>query len=518
MKESRLHVYSVPEGVTQYTDAELFVGEQKIDLYNVKTNNAQSWDGYAINRVDTAAAVIRLEGKATLTVKCHYTLSSTFTKVRPLAYGITPTFDLPNNAFSFEINSTGKYVIEPNGERIKAIHLFVNSMEDYEVSKTASNVIYFGPGLHTSNNDARLANLSIVNVSSNQIVYLDYGAVVRGRFTSYNANNVQIIGGGIIDGSTFDRIAGQATGNTAFVPIDFDYCTNVTFRDFTILDPAGWTVNCYFDTGGVIDNINIITSRSNGDGVTLQSCQNFEVSNVFVRSWDDSLVVKNYPKWSDRTQHGTTRNIHFYNCTLWTDLAQSMEIGYETVGEVLEGVTFENITVLHNYHKPVMSIHNANDANVRDILYKDITVEDASMGGGDAGENKQLIQFNIAWNSNWSDQHAVTGLGTIDDVLVTNVKVMNGNNNIPIDMAGVVDTRSAYAGFTHFVTNVTLNNISMKGTVIGNDYAYLTKNAYTNSIEVTSDGSPITGALLLRAWSLEELQTYSSDVTVFIDS
>ena len=131
--------------------------------------------------------------------------------------------------------------------------------------------------------------------------------------------------------------------------------------------------------------------------------------------------------------------------------------------------------------------------------------------------NKQLIQFSIAWNFNWSDQHAVTGLGTIDDILVTNVKVLNGSNNIPLDMAGCVDTRSAYAGTTHFVTNVTLNNISIKVTVIDSDYAYLAKNAYTDNIQVTSDGNPVTGAVLLRSWSLEELQTYLSDVTVFID-
>lgn len=432
MKQSRIHVYSVPEGVTQYTAASLYCGEQKIDLYNVKANNSQSWNGLAPNRVDTGVAIFRLEGKATLTVKTTYAISSLFTKVRPLSYGIVPTFDIANNSFSFEISSAGKYVIEPNGERIKAIHLFVNTLEDDGIDHAASNVIYFGPGLHTAESDSRLANGSTVTLQSGQIAYLDYGAVVRGRFLSYETDNAQIRGGGIIDDSVFPRVAGQSSGNTAFVPIDFDYCTNITFKDFTVLDPAGWTVNCYFDTDSAIDNINIISSRSNGDGVTLQSCQNFYVSNVFVRSWDDSLVVKNYPQWNNKSQHGTTKNITFYNCTLWTDLAQSMEIGYETVGTVFEDVRFENITVLHNYHKPVMSIHNGNDADIKRITYKDITVEDASMGGGDTGDNRQLIQLANAWSSNWSDQHAVTPLGHISDISIANVNVLNGNDNIPI--------------------------------------------------------------------------------------
>ena len=103
------------------------------------------------------------------------------------------------------------------------------------------------------------------------------------------------------------------------------------------------------------------------------------VKECFIRSWDDSLVVKNYPKWSNKSEHGATRNIRFNNIIIWTDLAQSMEIGYETIGEVLEDVIFDNITVLHNLHKPVISIHNANNANIKNIIFRNITVEDASM-------------------------------------------------------------------------------------------------------------------------------------------
>ena len=43
-----------------------------------------------------------------------------------------------------------------------------------------------------------------------------------------------------------------------------------------------------------IDGVKIITARPNGDGITVQSSRNVTVSNSFVRTWDDSLVVKNY--------------------------------------------------------------------------------------------------------------------------------------------------------------------------------------------------------------------------------
>ena len=68
MKESRLHIYSVPEGVNQYQDAFLFVGETQIDLMAFKVNLSQSWDGLAPNRVDNGVAIVRLEGKASLSL------------------------------------------------------------------------------------------------------------------------------------------------------------------------------------------------------------------------------------------------------------------------------------------------------------------------------------------------------------------------------------------------------------------------------------------------------------------
>ena len=55
---------------------------------------------------------------------------------------------------------------------------------------------------------------------------------------------------------------------------------------------------------------------------------------------------------------------------LWTDLAQSMEIGYETYGEYMKDIVFRNITVLHNFHKPVISIHNSDDTKIENIVFQ----------------------------------------------------------------------------------------------------------------------------------------------------
>lgn len=511
---STLRYNNLPAGIEEYTHSELFVGNTKIPLLKTKINYSQRWDGLAPNRPDSALAIVELQGRATFHLRTeNYTINEK-SVIRPLSAGVNVTIDEDSKGFTFLIDTPGNYVIEPNGIRMVAIHLFVRPLSDDSLYKNKPNVIYFGPGLHDRSNNPLLANNSTIDLQSNQTVYLAHGAIVRGRFHAAQKSNIKIIGNGIIDGSTFERIAGQASGNTAFIPLDFNWCSNLYFENFVVNDPAGWTVNWYFVTNSKIDNIGIITSRSNGDGISLQSCQSIEVTRAFVRGWDDTLVVKNYPNWHDRNIEGTTRDILFEDCILWVDLAQAMEIGYETVGSVMENITFRNITVLHALHKPVISIHNANNANIKNVLFENITVENAEMGKGDAGENRQLIDIVNIFSNNWSTNHKTTSMGTIDGVLVNNVLVLNGRNEIPIRIAGAYDLRQDYLS-EHWVINITLKDIDIKGEVITSTYPHLHIGEYTKNIEVNVSGNPIIGATYKREIPEEIASEYREFADVY---
>ena len=148
------------------------------------------------------------------------------------------------------------------------------------------------------------------------------------------------------------------------------------------------------------------------DGITTQSCQNVTARNCFVRGWDDNLVVKGYD--------GNVKTILFEDCVLWTDLAQSCEVGYETRAEVMEDITFRNITVLHNFHKPVMSVHNGDNALIQNVRFENILVEDAQMGEGDGA--RLLIELTTT-KSQWS-KSAVRG--NTRGVVFDNIKVLSG--------------------------------------------------------------------------------------------
>ena len=143
----------------------------------------------------------------------------------------------------------------------------------------------------------------------------------------------------------------------------------------------------------------------------------------------------------------------------------------------MQNITFRDITVLHAFHKPVMSIHNGNNADIKRVVFENITVEDASMGQGDSNGNRQLAEFTAVYSASWSDGHGVTELGSIDGVY------------------GSEDTRSDYAGSLHYVDNVTFDGIKIGTKTESEQTAKLYTNEYARNVKFLSRASSeISGA------------------------
>lgn len=451
-----------------YTDMHLYEADQEIPLYNCKVNFSHTWNGEAPMRMNSGVGIVELSGKVKFHLETYFKINNIVT-IRPLAKEVM--FEAFDNYIDFIIEETGDYTVEFSNQR--TLHLFVYDIEE----EVPENTIYFGPGIHNKDNSSYINSSGVINIGSNQHIHLALGAILEARLVSNNTNNVKITGRGIIAGAKFERSVER--GKT-FIPFDFGHVTNLLFKDIICLDPAGWCYNLYFCNHLELDGIKIISSRSNGDGVSLQSCQNAYVHNVFVRSWDDSLVIKNYPEWSNRNIEGTTKNIVFDNCLIWTDLAQSLEIGFETIGQVMEDIHFTNITVLHNFHKPVISIHNGNNAYIKNVSYKNIIVEEAKMGRGD-GKNV-LIEIQNLFSTTWSSSHKTTALGFIEGITIEDMYVYNASNP-QIVITGTIDKRFGYDNQeVHFVKDVTIKNLYINNEKIDTNYELLVTEYLTNLI------------------------------------
>ncbi len=387
--------YPGPDGVPAASDREVLVNGKPLFVYDTAVNLNRTWATRPPLETTPVTYFDFGGGPVTITVRAPKTAIESVV-VRPLSLGITPA--ISGDSITFTLENPAKLTVEVNGDIRRALHIFANPLEVDPPREGDPGVIYFGPGVH---------DVGRISVGSGQTVYIAGGAVVRGWFHPTGASNVRIMGRGIIDGSVYDR-----WGDT-INPISLRYCRNAIVEGICILDPAAWTLEAYKSTNVLVDNVKIISARANGDGITVQSCSNFVARDCFVRSWDDSLVVKGYD--------GDVRGIVFEDIQIWTDLAQSCEIGYECRADVMEDIYFRDITVLHNFHKPVLSIHNSDTALIRNVHYENVTVEDAQMGQGD-GWN-YFIDLWIG-PSQWS--RSGRERGWVRDVHFRNVKVIGG--------------------------------------------------------------------------------------------
>lgn len=479
-KRSKVSFAPYVEGVTKCESFRMYVRGEEVPVYGVMINSSQTWDKDAPNRHLEGYASINLKGKAKISLQCNFNPKQDVS-IRPLDYEVPFTIDNARWIITFEITSPGQYLIE---SRYRTLHLFVNEMREFDTS----NAIIFKRGVHDKSNDSRISNNNEIHLSSGQHVILEDGAFLKAKFMMSDASSVLIEGPGVIDGSSFVRDVSSGIAN---VPFDVSFSSSVTIKDVAVIDPAGWAFNLYFSSFLTLNNIKIISSRSNGDGVSVQSCNHVSVDHSFIRSWDDSLVVKNYVNWRNGSE-GNSSNITFSHCSLVTDLAQSMEIGYETIGEKMEGITFKDITIMHAYHKAVMSIHNANNALVKNVTYENITVEDASMGKGDG--NPYLFDFDCSYSSTWSDSHKKTGLGSVSDIQINNVKVVKGIDNPIVKVTGSMEKRNEYPNEPHYVSDVRFKDVDIYGTPLTSSYFSL-KKEYCSNVSFTHE-KEATGASL----------------------
>ncbi len=429
---TKVVLYDGPKTMKTSKNASVTVDGRPLFVYDTAVNNGHTWVASGKPELSsTPVAYFDFQGKVRVAVTMPFDVKSC--ALSPLAEKISTHIN--GRTVTFDLTKSGDYTLQFNGSPEHALHLFANPPETNVPDKNDPNVLYVGPGEW---------NIDTINVQSGQTLYIAGGAVVHGTVIASKAQNVTIRGRGIIDGSKYD---GWMVSGSARIPLDLEQDSNVNVEGILLLDPNAWTFQAYESSGVTVKNIKIVSARPNGDGISLQSCQNVMVSDSFVRTWDDSLVVKNYG--SDSV------GINFKNMMVWTDLAQSCEIGYETnkgqeADSTIMDVNFDGIDVVNNFHKPVIGIHNSDDCLIQNIHYNGVTVENAQMGGGDAGANNQLIDIGVLF-SQWSSTQE---RGNIRDVTIENVNVLGGK---------FCPSRIEGYDATHTVEGVTVRNLSILG-------------------------------------------------------
>lgn len=299
-----------------------------------------------------------------------------------------------------------------------------------EGSAQEGKLLYFGPGVQDK---------GVITVKeSDTTIYLEEGAYIHGKIDLDHCDRVKLCGYGIISMEQYP----YEMRHTYQRCINAMYCRDLCIQDITILDSNDWSLRVLGCENVLVDNVKIIGCRGNSDGVDICGSSNVLVQHVFTRVWDDSLVVKGLDA-------GDVENVTFRSCILWNDFARPMEVGVELRADKVHHVRFQDIDVLHSpTGYPLMGIHHGDRAEVSDIVFEDIRIEDAP--------GAQLFDIRITpsyWNR---DQR----MGRIRDVAFRRIQVLGEETGLDRLLS---DSRLQGYSREYDIRNVTFEEISILG-------------------------------------------------------
>jgi len=223
---SQLTIYPAPKDAEAAPEFELEVNGQPVFVYNTRCAAfaAFSFDGKAEIKVTFASPVYNFD-------------------IRPKSRNIQA--ENYRNQIRFTLDKPENLSLEINKNIKRPLFIFANPPETIVPDKADKNVIFFEKGkIHTPGE---------VLIKSNQTVYIEDGAIVRGHFTANQGKNIKIMGRGILDNSEYKR--GEHR------PIEINQCENVLIEGIIISESRHWTWSSTASKTFTFNNLKILSTN-----------------------------------------------------------------------------------------------------------------------------------------------------------------------------------------------------------------------------------------------------------------
>ena len=335
--------------------------------------------------------------------------------IRPLSAGITPS--ISGGEIHFTVSKHGYYTLELDGPH-NALHIFVDPIHDFRLPDNPEEICYFGPGVH---------HVGEMRLESGSTVYIHRDAVVYGAFLAVNAENIRILGEGVLDGGFYERtteafllaydyarvpdaswekkqmknivdgtadcftdIESYQRGSGTFIYRDdeqfdkllrimqpvktglsFYACKNIEITGIILRNCAGLSMTQAGCENIHYKNVKLIGNwRYNSDGIDFYNCRHCTVRQCFLRSFDDTVCVKGQIGWDTMA----SSDILVEECVLWNDWGHTFDIGVDTVAPEMKNIVFRNCDLIHNT-TAVIDVGNCDRADIHDVLFEDLRIE-----------------------------------------------------------------------------------------------------------------------------------------------
>jgi polygalacturonase len=249
-------------------------------------------------------------------------------------------------------------------------------------SKAGGGTVYFPAGKYLTGSIHLKSNITILIDAGAELHFSDnfddYLPMVKSRyegvdvtsfsplFYAYKAENIAIMGRGIIDGhgkKWWDFVEGykedqpRSKWQVTFDGLNKDillpddpkqmkrgflrppfiqpmFCKNVLIEGITIRNSPFWTVNPEFCDNVTVHAVTINNPHSpNTDGINPESCSNVHISNCHISVGDDCITIKSGKDAPGRKMARPAENYTITNCTMLSGHG-GVVIGSEMSGDV----------------------------------------------------------------------------------------------------------------------------------------------------------------------------------------
>ena len=386
---SRVYDDPAPGGENGYSVSVNGVRAVVSDVRNSAMPVNTRWPGHQRDLDQTEiGGLVRFEFEGTAQVEVTSPRDFREVKIRPASKGVKPI--AKGRSVAFTLTRPGAYSVEFDGIHSNLLVL-ADAPAEYKVDKSNPQTLYYGPGVHEA---------GLIELKSGQTLYIHEDAVVFGRVFARDADNIRILGRGILDGSHVkaeilpidpklaeeQRKKGFAITNyRRYDAIRLEYCDDVLIDGVTVRDSPLYNIRPICCRRLAIRNVKLCGNwRYNSDGIDMHNCENVRISDCFIRTFDDSICVKGFDYKMDESEmlhdgymHDVFTNAVIERCTVWCDWGKSLEFGAETRAREIGDITFRDCDIIRCDDK-VCDIQNCDYADIHDVAFEDIRIEQDS--------------------------------------------------------------------------------------------------------------------------------------------
>ena len=277
--------------------------------------------------------------------------------VRPLSKGVSA--NVSDGKIGFTLPGPGYYVLETDGPH-KALHVFVEKPREFSGRDSAT--LRFGPGMHVA---------GLVRLKSHDRVYIDRDAIVFGCFTGEDVEDVKVFGHGVIDGRVCERIFEGCYSPLQFSCLRFHGAKGIALDGPILMDSPSWALAFFGCEDVDVRHVKIIGQwRYNTDGIDICNSSRVEVRDSFVRSFDDTIVIKGIPP----LRKLPVEDVVVERCTLWCGWGKTIEPGIETWATAFRRIRFSDCDLIRNAHA-ALNVSAGGTATMEDFTFENIRVE-----------------------------------------------------------------------------------------------------------------------------------------------